>query len=59
MGREDYVRSPVQHIRISGTMTVDQLMQQFHNSGSFGAGRLATACDIYEKMLRDEECTIF
>ncbi len=40
-------------------MTVDQLMQQFKNSGSFGAGRLATACDIYEKMLLDEKCTIF
>src|SRR4030065_801909 len=59
MGREDYVNNPVQHIRISGTMTVDQLMQQFRNSGSFGAGRLATACDIYRKMLPDEECTIF
>ena len=40
-------------------MTVDKLMQQFKNSGSFGAGRLAAACDIYDKMLRDEECTIF
>ena len=34
-------------------------MQQFKNSGSFGAGRLATACDIYEKMLRDDQCTVF
>jgi deoxyhypusine synthase len=59
LGRESYVAEPVKHIRISGTMTVDQLMRQFKNSGSFGAGRLATACDIYEKMLRDEECTIF
>jgi deoxyhypusine synthase len=59
MGREDYVDDPVKHIRISGTMTVDQLMRQFKNSGSFGAGRLATACDIYEKMLRDDECTVF
>jgi deoxyhypusine synthase len=59
MGRGEYVGNPVQHIRISGTMTVDQLMRQFKNSGSFGAGRLAAACDIYEKMLRDEECTVF
>jgi deoxyhypusine synthase len=59
MGREDYVREPVKHIRVSGTMTVDQLMQQFKNSGSFGAGRLAKACDIYEKMLRDDGCTVF
>jgi deoxyhypusine synthase len=59
VGRDDFINEPVKHIRISGTMTVDQLMQQFKNSGSFGAGRLAKACDIYEKMLRDEECTIF
>ena len=59
LGRKDYIGDPVQHIRITDMMTVDQLMQQFRNSGSFGAGRLATACEIYEKMLRDEECTIF
>jgi deoxyhypusine synthase len=59
LGREDYVDDPVKHIHISGTMTVDQLMRQFKNSGAFGAGRLAMACDIYEKMLRDKECTIF
>ena len=59
MGREDYIDKPVKHIRITRTMTVDQLMKQFGNSGSFGAGRLATACDIYEKMLRDDGCTIF
>ncbi len=59
MGRSDYIDEPIKHIRISGTMTVDQLMRQFKNSGSFGAGRLAAACDIYEKMLRDDGCTIF
>jgi deoxyhypusine synthase len=59
MKRKEYLQNPVKHIKISGTLTVDQLMQQFKSSGSFGAGRLATACDIYEKMVRDEECTIF
>ena len=59
MRRKDYLQKPVKHIKIDGTLTVDQLMQQFKNSGSFGAGRLATACDIYEKMLRDKECTVF
>ncbi len=34
-------------------------MQQFKNSGSLGAGRLSAACDIYEKMLREKDCTIF
>ena len=59
MKREDYLRNPVAHMKISGTLTVDQLIQQFNKAGSFGAGRLAQACDIYEKMVRDEECTIF
>ncbi len=38
---------------------MDELIQQFKNSGSFGAGRLSTACDIYERMVRDKECTIY
>jgi deoxyhypusine synthase len=46
-------------MKISGTLTVDELMRQFKNSGSFGAGRLAAACDTYEKMVRDKNCTIF
>jgi len=40
-------------------MTVNQLVQQFSQSGSFGAGRLARACDIFEHMIRDKECTVF
>jgi deoxyhypusine synthase len=57
--RKDYLQNPVKHIKINGTLTVDQLIQQFQGSGSFGAGRLARACNIYEKMLRDKECTVF
>jgi deoxyhypusine synthase len=59
MRRKDYLQNPVKHIKINGTLTVDQLMQQFKGSGSFGAGRLARACSIYEKMVRDKECTVF
>ena len=59
MERKDYLKEPVNHIKIDGKLTVDQLMQQFKNSGSLGAGRLASACDIYEKMLKDPECTVF
>src|SRR3990172_2800525 len=59
MKRKDYLKNPVEHIKIGGAMTVDELMRQFRNSGSFGAGRLAAACDTYEKMLHDPECTIF
>jgi len=59
MKRKDYLQNPVKHIKINGALTVDQLMQQFKGSGSFGAGRLARACNIYEKMVRDKECTVF
>ncbi len=59
MRRRDYLQNPVKHIKINGALTVDQLMQQFKGSGSFGAGRLARACSIYEKMVRDKECTVF
>jgi len=59
MQRKDFLQEPVKHIKINGKLTVDQLIQQFKNSGSFGAGRLSTACDIYERMVRDEECTVF
>ena len=59
MQRKDFLTEPVKHIKINGKLTVDQLIQQFKNSGSFGAGRLSTACDIYEKMIKDNECTIF
>ena len=59
MKREDYLQNPVKHIKIGGTLTVNQLVQQFQGSGSFGAGRLARACNIYERMLRDKDCTVF
>jgi deoxyhypusine synthase len=57
--RKDLLEQPVKHIRVNGKLSVDELVQRFGNSGSFGAGRLSTACDIYEKMVRDEKCTIF
>ena len=46
-------------MKLKNQMTVDQLIKEFDSSGSFGAGRVATACDIYERMIRDGECTIF
>jgi deoxyhypusine synthase len=59
MKRKDYLQNPVKHIKINGPLTVNQLVQQFQGSGSFGAGRLARACNIYEKMLRNKDCTVF
>ena len=46
-------------MKIDSTMTVNQLIQKFDASGSFGAGRVGTACDIFEKMVRDKNCTVF
>ncbi len=59
MKREDFLNTPVVHMQLKPEMTVNQLIKQFKNSGSFGAGRLASACDVYESMVRDEECTVF
>ncbi len=59
MRRKDYLQKPVEHMKIEAPLTVDALIRQFGNSGSFGAGRVATACDVYENMLRDKECTVF
>jgi deoxyhypusine synthase len=59
MKRKDYLQNPVKHIKINEKLTVNELIQQFQGSGSFGAGRLARACNIYEKMLRDKDCTAF
>lgn len=57
--REDYFKEPVIPMKLRTRMTVNQLIQEFGKSGSFGAGRVSTASDIYENMVRDEECTIF
>jgi deoxyhypusine synthase len=46
-------------MKLKTRMTVNQLIQEFSKSGSFGAGRVATACDVYERMVRDEGCRIF
>jgi deoxyhypusine synthase len=59
MRNKGILQEPVKHIQINGKLSVDELIQQFKNSGSFGAGRLSTACDIYERMVRDKECTIY
>jgi len=59
MKREDFLSTPVEHMKIKPSMTVDQLIQQFDNAGSFGAGRLASACDVFEHMVRDKQCTVF
>jgi deoxyhypusine synthase len=57
--RKELLKNPVVHMKLDAPMTVNQLIREFSSSGAFGAGRVATACDIYERMVRDEGCTIF
>ena len=59
MNRQDLLNKPVRHMELQSKMTVNELVKQFDNAGCFGAGRLATACDVFEDMVRDEKCTIF
>jgi deoxyhypusine synthase len=46
-------------MQLDTQMTVNRLVAEFGKSGSFGAGRVAKACDIYERMIRDQNCSIF
>jgi len=57
--REALLKDPVVHMKLIPQMTVNQLIQEFGKSGSFGAGRVATACDIYERMIKEKGCKIF
>ena len=59
MKRKDLLSEPVQQMELQSRMSVNELIEQFDNSGCFGAGRLATACDVFENMVRDEKCTVF
>ena len=58
MKREDLLREPVVHMKLEPKMTVNQLIQEFDKSGCLGAGRLSSACNIFERMVRDEGCTV-
>ncbi len=46
-------------MKLGSKMTVNRLIEEFGKSGSFGAGRVANACEIYESMVRDRDCRIF
>ena len=46
-------REPVKPLRLKPKMTVNELILEMSRSGSFGAGRLAQAVNIYEKMIRE------
>jgi len=48
----------IRHAEIHGTMTVNELMLQLDGC-AFGAGRIAGACDILEKMQADDVTKFF
>lgn len=59
MKRKDLISDPVSQMELQPFMSVNELIKQFGNAGCFGAGRVATACDIFEQMIREKQCTIF
>ncbi|MBM4237056.1 MAG: deoxyhypusine synthase [Euryarchaeota archaeon] len=50
---------PVRDIKLSDSMTVEELIVQMRHSGGFTGRKLAEAVDIVEKMIRKEGCTVF
>lgn len=48
----------IRHAEVRGTMTVDELIRQLDGC-AFGAGRIAKACDILEKMQADDVTKFF
>ncbi len=49
----------IEDIEIEEGMTVNELVREFYKSGGFTAKDLAIAVDIFEEMVKDEECTVF
>jgi deoxyhypusine synthase len=56
MEKKDYLKTPVAHIDIKSFNAVDIIDAM--KGMSFSARDLAQAADIYDRMLRDEDCTI-
>lgn len=53
-----YSMKPVKHITLKKNSTVNELVKEMEKSGVLGAGALARAVNIFEKMHK-ENCTIF
>jgi deoxyhypusine synthase len=56
MKKKDYLKTPVEHIDIKSFNAIDII--EAMRGMSFSARDLAVAADIYDRMLRDEECSI-
>lgn len=49
----------IEHIKVHGDMTVDELIREFGKCGVFGAGRVAEAVDIFYEMVSREDTTTY
>ena len=50
---------PVNHIKITERMSVNDLVKQMGSAGVLGAGRLGKAVNICEAMIKDKNCKVF
>jgi deoxyhypusine synthase len=51
--------TPVRQAHVRPGMTVDELVSALAGAGAYNGGALARAVEIWERMLRDPECTRF
>ncbi len=56
MKKKGYLKTPVEHIDIKSFNAIDII--EAMRGMSFSARDLAVAADIYDRMLRDEECSV-
>ncbi len=57
MDRKDLLTSPVRDLRITGSTTLKELMDQFGTSGGFTSAKIYTAYTILKKMFTQENTT--
>src|SRR3989344_6611779 len=50
---------PINHIKISKDMKVNDLVKAMHESGVMQAGKIGKAVNILEKMIGDKDCKVF
>ncbi|MFH1327303.1 MAG: deoxyhypusine synthase [Candidatus Bathyarchaeota archaeon] len=51
-------KEPVIPIKLQPKMTINELIVEFSKAGCFGAGRLARAVDIFERMLKEKALVV-
>lgn len=56
--REEFTHDPVEHVQVTGGMSVADLVDQYGGAG-IGAGDIHEAVDIVEEMLRRDDVSIF